>query len=223
MFVRETWRAAGVRHGFLDATESAPDRNWRQSLASLGVDAPVVTPKQVHGPRALRVTDDRPPGEADALITTRTGLAIGVVTADCVPILLREPGSETLGVVHAGWRGAASGVIEAAVRELVDASGASPASIEAAIGPAIGRCCYQVGPEVRTTFEQLVGDPACESFVPDGHRFRLDLRDAAYRLLVGAGVTNAEIVGPCTRCTATLHSYRRDGGAGRQLSFILGR
>jgi YfiH family protein len=170
------------------------------------------------------VTVDGPgrAGEADGVVTSAPGVLVGVVTADCVPVLLRAPETSVVAAVHAGWRGAAAGVVEAGVEELCGVAGAATRTIEAAIGPAIGPCCYQVGPDVRAAFERRLGNAAGSVFTPDaGDRLRLDLRQAVRRLLEHAGVPAPAVVGPCTCCTPALHSYRRDGArAGRQLSFI---
>lgn len=222
MRVHDAWRDAdGVRHGFLGRAESPPDRRWREALSSLGIDAPVVTPAQVHGTRVVRVTGPGSPGEADGVVTTERNLVLGVVTADCTPVLLRVPGTTAVGAVHAGWRGAAAGVVEAGVAALCETAGMTPYAVEAAIGPTIGPCCYQVGPEVREAFAERTGETTASAWTPDGERLRLDLREAVRRLLGAAGVVRVALVGPCTSCSPELHSYRRDGGAaGRQLSFI---
>lgn len=222
MLVHDPWRGPdGVVHGFLGRAESPPDRRWREALARLGVDAPVVTPVQVHGARVARVAGPASPGEADAVVTTERGLALGVVTADCTPVLLRVPGRAAVGAVHAGWRGAAAGVVEAGVAALCAAAGTTPHAVEAAIGPTIGPCCYQVGREVRDAFAARTGETTASAWAPDGERLRLDLREAVRRLLAAAGVVRVGLVGPCTGCSPELHSYRRDGAAaGRQLSFI---
>lgn len=220
MLRHDAWRSGdGVVHGFLERAESG-GRPWRSALAAIGVDAPVVTPRQVHGARVVRVDRPEPPGEADALVTSGRGLVVGVVTADCAPILLRAPGG-VVAAVHAGWRGAAAGVVEAGVHALAEASASPRDTIEAAIGPAIGPCCYQVGREVRAAFEARTGEVTAAAWVPDGERLRLDLRAAVRCLLVASGVSAVAIIGPCTSCSSGLHSYRRDGeAAGRQLSFI---
>jgi YfiH family protein len=217
----DAWRSSdGVVHGFLERAESGSG-SWRVALAAIGIDVPLVTPRQVHGARVVRVHRPELPGEADALVTSTRGLAVGVVTADCAPILLRAPGGVTVAAVHAGWRGAAAGVVEAGVRALSEASGSRPDAIEAVIGPAIGPCCYQVGREVRDAFEARTGEATAPAWAPDGERFRLDLRAAVRGLLVASGVSAVATVGPCTSCSTGLHSYRRDGAAaGRQLSFI---
>jgi YfiH family protein len=169
--------------------------------------------RQIHSARALPA---RPGlcGEGDALFTSRSGLALSVVTADCVPILLAGPGG--LGAVHAGWRGIADGVVAATLAELE-----GPLQEWTAwIGPAIGPCCYEVGDEVAERIVAASG-PEVATAGPSG-KPRLDLPDAVRRQLAGAGVGEVEIVRRCTRCDEeTLWSYRREGKrAGRNLAFI---
>jgi YfiH family protein len=143
------------------------------------------------------------------------------VTADCVPVLLVDRARRVAAAVHAGWRGAAAGVLEAAVAKLVGERRSAPGEIEAAIGPAVAGCCYEVGPEVLDAFRARTGDAidsACER--RDG-RLLVDLRSSVRLLLARVGVTASVVLGPCTACDSGYHSYRRDGGGtGRQLSFV---
>jgi YfiH family protein len=144
----------------------------------------------------------------------------GVVAADCVPVLLVEPDRRAAAAVHAGWRGAAAGVLEAAVERLV-AAGARRGALEAAIGPAIGGCCYVVGDEVRAAFAARTGETTVAAWSPHGDRWTVDLRTAVGLLLAAAGVVRVATLGPCTACGPGYYSYRRDGaGTGRQLSFV---
>jgi YfiH family protein len=211
-----------LRHGFLDAKECADGAPWDPKVAAAGIHLPVHTARQVHGtnvvdaPIAQRIGDARPPG--DAVATSARGLLVGVITADCVPILLLARDRGVVAAVHAGWRGAAAGIIGIALAHLRTAFAVGPAEVEALIGPAIGGCCYQVGPEVRAAF---AGNRTAPAWRTDGDRFRVDLRHASRLLLADAGVERVDVVGPCTMCDATWASYRRDGrSAGRQLSVI---
>jgi copper oxidase (laccase) domain-containing protein len=101
-------------------------------------------------------------------------------------------------------------------------SGAAPGDIEAAIGPAVGGCCYEVGPEVRDAFEVRSGRTTTVAFTASaGGKYHLDLRRAVALLLEAAGVGSTAVLGPCTACTPAYCSYRREGsGVGRQLSFV---
>ncbi len=203
-----------------------------QRLARLlaGPSAPgaICTARQVHGRRTVLVPSDGTPprggswcaGEGDCLVTTARGVAVGVWTADCVPVLLAS--SHAVAAVHAGWRGAATGVVPAALDRLGDA-GVGSDRISAALGPAIGACHYPVGAEVVDALS-ATGVPADVWRRED----RVDLRSLLAAQLVRYGVSPSRIhrVGGCTACDPELASYRRDGpGAGRQLAlaFLVGR
>jgi copper oxidase (laccase) domain-containing protein len=112
-------------------------------------------------------------------------------------------------------------VLEAALARLRHDFGADASEVEAVLGPAIGPCCYRVGPEVEAAFVARTGDTTAPAWRREEERHFLDLRLAVRLLLEAAGVRSVQAVGPCTACTPSLASYRRDGaGAGRQLSFI---
>ena len=153
-------------------------------------------------------------GDGDALWTDRAGLALSVITADCVPIVLAGPGG--IAAVHAGWRGLVNGVIPATLRELPGPL----AEWTAWIGPAIGACCYEVGEDVA---EQVVSASAPEVAIPGpAGKPHLDLPGAARRQLEKAGVGQVVVLPRCTRCDEEkLWSYRREGqAAGRDIGFI---
>lgn len=210
-----------LRHGFLDRDESAAaGGEWAEALRAVGLSLPIDTVRQVHGV-AVVTAGGGARVEADGIVTARRGVAVGVVTADCVPALLLARGAGVVAAVHAGWRGAAAGVLESALAHLRRDFGVEPADVEATLGPAIGPCCYQVGPEVRAAFVERSGDVSAPAWRPSGDRLLLDLRLAVQLVLGAAGVGVVRTVGPCTACTPALASYRRDGAAtGRQLSFI---
>lgn len=219
----------GLVHGFLSRAATARDpaaADWSRELEEHGIaSTPIAVPRQVHGTRVALVEadgGDRP--EADGLLTASRGLAVGIVTADCVPVLLVAPGPRIAAAVHSGWRGTLGGIAAAAVRETTARGACSPGALRAAIGPAIGSCCYQVGPELRSAFEDRFGadfvGPVFRAATP---RPYLDLRPLVRRQLEAAGIPPGaiDIVGPCTACTPAYASARRDGpAAGRQLSFI---
>lgn len=167
------------------------------------------TMNQVHGTRVHRVHELGSYPECDALVTRTTGLALWIKTADCLPVVLWSPG--VLGVAHAGWRGLSAGVLEAAAREM----GGDPPH-RAWIGPAIGPCCYEVGPEVAQYF------PLNRHPGPKG-KPHLDLPAEARRRLRALGVAAVQDASCCTRCHQhLLHSYRGAGSrAGRNLTRAL--
>ena len=178
-------------------------------------------PHQVHGVRVVTAARGGEGIEADGVVTDAAGLLVGIVTADCAPILLVAPRRRVAAAVHAGWRGASAGVVTTALGHLRSAFDVEPDEIEAALGPTIGPCCYEVGPEVRAAFTARSGDVTASAWSHRGDRDVLDLRGALETLIRSGGVKRVVHVGPCTRCSRDYCSYRRDGiDAGRQVSFI---
>jgi hypothetical protein len=184
----------------------------------------VVTMKQVHGDRIADVADAniKEIGEADGMVAERPGIFLGVLTADCAPILFAVPELQLAAVVHAGWRGTLAGIAPKMVRHLKEHYGVAPEKIEAALGPTIGPCCYEIGADVSTPLIEKWGDAAKNSLATRGARKSLDLRGLNRRQLEAAGVAPERIavLGPCTSCDKEFFSYRRDKETGRQLSFI---
>lgn len=204
----EPWDAIpGLRHGFLPGRAEPA--------------LPVLLPRQVHGTRVVTAHAGTERPEADGSVTATAGTTVGVVTADCAPVLMVAPARRVAAAVHAGWRGASAGIVERALAHLGAEFGVEPGEVEACVGPAIGPCCYEVGPEVRVAFEKRAGDVTSPAWSRRGGRDVLDLRRAVLALLESAGVRAARALGPCTRCSPDHCSYRRDGAAaGRQVSFI---
>jgi YfiH family protein len=163
--------------------------------------------------------EGKPPvGEADGLVTTAPAVVLAVFTADCAPVLLADPRARVVGAVHAGWRGLAAGVVEAGMAAMA-ALGADPAATVGLVGPAVGGCCYEVGPDVR----EAVGTryPAALATTRDG-RPALDPAAGAAQALERAGVAEVRVAGECTVDLADRHfSHRRDHGhTGRQAGLI---
>lgn len=169
--------------------------------------------------------------EGDGLITDRPGLLLGVLTADCCPVLLADPEKRVVAAVHAGWKGAIGAIAAKAVQDMSLRRGCRPSAMVALIGPTIGRCCFQVGPEVREAFlAEHDFAPGCfrEDFDPAGNRiddrWKLDMELFHRILLQRSGLKEGHIhsLSCCTRCRQDLfYSYRRDGNrTGRMLSVI---
>jgi len=188
--------------------------NRARMAASLGV-APerFLTCYQIHSPDVV-VADTpwsaqaRP--HADAIVTNRPGLAIGISTADCGPVLFADPQARIVGAAHAGWRGALAGVTDAAIAAM-ERLGAARARIVAAIGPMIRQPSYEVGPDLIDRF--IAADPANRRFfVPsdrDGH-FMFDLAGYVAGRLAAAGIGAVEDLGACTYADpGQFYSYRR--------------
>ncbi len=146
-------------------------------------------------------------GDGDALVTAEPGVWIGIRTADCAPVILADPVRRAVAVVHAGWRGAAKGIVLRALEQMRAEVGTGPADVFAAIGPAIGPCCFEVGDEVSRLFGR------------EG-RTNIDLADALRAQLEEAGVAAVTVAGECTRCAPDrYHSFRRDReAAGRMIT-----
>ncbi len=183
-----------------------------------GTRLPVSFLKQVHGDRVTPAAAGLC-GEADALVTTDRGpaVALSIATADCVPVAITRRGSSAL--VHAGWRGIVSRVVDRSLDALESDSGETPAPAIAWIGPAIGPCCYEVGEEVA---EQIEGASSSEVVDRKGRRPKVDLAAAVATQLERRGVAGVVAVSVCTRCNPQwLWSYRRDGAAaGRNLALL---
>ena len=178
----------------------------------LGRDRPQAQMRQVHGATVLAGRAGAC-GEGDALVTSIRGLALSVVTADCVPVLLAA--DDRVAAIHAGWRGFVGGVVAAALGGF-----AEPGGVVAWIGPAIGACCYEVGEEVAAP----VAARSSAAVRLSGRRGRphIDLPLAVEIELARLGVGEVRRLAVCTAChPETLESYRRDGAAaGRNRSFI---
>ncbi|WP_084319416.1 polyphenol oxidase family protein [Deferrisoma camini] len=168
--------------------------------------------RQVHGAAVVGPEHPDPLPEADAWAgRPPPGVLLGVRTADCVPVILCHPRTRTLAVVHAGWRGTAAGVVTSALEAL----GAPRQEVVAAVGPAIGGCCYEVGPEVVRALGP--GPWATRA----GRRWIVDLRGRVEAELVRAGVPPGRIerVGGCTGCGEGFFSHRARADTGRMLAF----
>jgi len=176
--------------------------------------------RQVHGNRAVELgSADFAPGvpEADAIIGRRPGDLCVVQTADCLPVLLCSADGQEVAAVHAGWRGLAAGVIEAAVSRFVCA----PAGILAWIGPAISQSAFEVGDEVRQQFGSLGAGPSALFVANQRGRWQANLAGLAEARMRAIGMRSIYSANVCTYGDAArCYSYRRDGQTGRHLSFI---
>lgn len=207
----------------------------RRRLARAVGGRPVVA-RQVHGAAIARVRAGDPPEaiarlEADGLCSDASGVTLGIFVADCIPALLADPRTGAFAAVHAGWRGTVAGVLPAAVGTLATEFGARPEDLRVALGPAIGPCCFEVGPEVVAAFLASIPDARERGVVlpsPRGApgKANVDLKAANRLLLERAGVAPEAIdAGPeCTHCDrARFFSFRRDGSATGQQMGVIGR
>jgi len=211
-----------VLSGFAAPHRFGTRRFLSASTRTIG-SAPVLSARQVHKDTIVAVPcDDRDAAQwqteaaaadADGLATDRADCWLGVTTADCVPLLLHDPAVGAVAAVHAGWRGALLGVASAAVQTMVDRFGASASRLEAALGPHIGPCCFEVG---RAVLEPLSRLPDGDRWVSrrSGDKGYFDLGGLVSWQLAAAGIAPGRVValGLCTRCEPSLFSsYRREG------------
>jgi len=231
----------GIRHGFftrrggvsegvyaslncggnsLGDTTARVAENRRRAMVEMGLNpADLCTIRQVHSPEVVTVTDlwNSPAPRADGMVTSLPGLTLGILTADCAPVLLADSQADIIGAAHAGWRGARAGVIEATVAAM-EVLGAQASRINAAIGPCIAQASYEVG----ETFQQLFvnTDAANVALFVDGSngRAHFDLTGFVRQRLISAGVSQISVLARDT-CTEVqdFFSYRRsckEGTAG---------
>lgn len=202
--------------------------NRIRAVAAILPHSPLATVHQVHSPKAVYVEqpwsqDERP--HADAMVTDRAGLLLGVLTADCAPVLFSDPEAGIIGAAHAGWRGAVGGVTDATI-EAMEQLGARRERIAAAVGPCIAQPSYEVDEAFRARFEDE--DSSNESFfVPGpGGKPHFDLAGYVLHRLKSAGVGRAEALGLDTYADPErFYSYRRsthlgEPSYGRQISMI---
>jgi YfiH family protein len=218
-FTRQGGVSTGIYGGLNTGTGSGDSwtavlENRARTARWLGVTADrLVTPHQVHGTDAVVVEEAWAPGmgpKADAVITRRPGLAVGVGSADCGPVLFADPQARVVAAAHAGWKGALSGILEATVAGM-ERLGAERGRIVAVLGPTISVRAYEVGPEFVARF--MATDPEYEQFFRasdrPGHSF-FDLPAFIVARLNSAGVEQAHSVGLCTYGDdARFFSYRR--------------
>ena len=172
----------------------------------------LATLKQIHSAECISACGRAGQlGRADGLLESTPGAVIAVKTADCIPILLADGRNRAAAAAHAGWRGTVAHVVARAIESMRREFGTEPADLHVAIGPGIGKCCYEVGPEVAAQFGET-------------GRTNIDLAQANRRQVMDCGVPpgRIDVAGMCTQCLAgDFHSYRRDREqAGRLYSFI---
>lgn len=193
------------------------EENRRRVAEAAGYPAAALqVTKHVHGTKVWRVGEPLPdPAEFDGLVTAEVGPVLGAFAADCMPILFADPVARVAGACHAGWRGTLDGVAQNVLTRMIEL-GAHPRDCRVAIGPSIGPCCFEVGPDVVAQFRAVFGDLA-GLVVPGPLKDHLDLRVVIVHVLHALGVPRAAIdaAPPCTKCNPErFFSYRRDGLAG---------
>jgi polyphenol oxidase len=200
-----------------------------KTIAQLYTFNNILFPHQVHGTVGLVITrkDNYITSkksftqDADWLITNIPTLGIGILTADCVPLLLHDPVAAVVGAVHAGWRGATEGVVISALTNMMNAFGTSPKNVQVYIGPHARTCCYQVDkPFYENVMQKQWGTTA---WLYNRESLFFDLHHCCIEQLYAVGITQSQIqsIRTCTVCNSTYCSYRRDKErAGRNISCI---
>ena len=230
-------RRGGVSQGVVEGlnvgwgAEDDPEavrENRRRAVEAVAPGARLVTLHQTHSPDALYVKEpfpDDPRPHADAMVTDRPGLLLGILTADCAPVLFADREAGVIGAAHAGWRGAFSGVVESTVAEM-ERRGAERSRIAAAVGPCIARRSYEVDEAFLRRFVEADGEN--ERFFGasrEGHHF-FDLEGFVVSRLAEAGLSRVEALGQDTYSQPDLFfSYRRathqaEPTYGRQISLV---
>jgi polyphenol oxidase len=233
-------RKGGGSHGVYASLNCGPGSrddadavtaNRRQVAAHLLVPADqLISPWQVHGATALYVTgpwakaEERP--RADALVSNTPGLAIGVLTADCAPVLFADAQARVVAAAHAGWKGALAGVVEATIATMEQA-GAKRSRISAVVGPCIGKAAYEVGSEFHTAFISEKREHG-RYFIPGNTgKYFFDLTGFVHDRLADAGIGTVLALNLCTYSEeSAFYSFRRathrsEADYGRQISAIV--
>ena len=179
----------------------------------------LATVQQIHSDKILIADRSGSAGEGDGLISNQPGITLSVRTADCLPILMADTRNRAVAAVHAGWRGTILEIVPQTIQAMADRFGTRPEDLVIAVGPGIGACCFEVGPEVAIQFAKLFPERTDLD-----QKTKVDLVETNLRLLGrnGGSVRQIATSGLCTFCRPDLfHSYRRDrDAAARMVSAI---
>ena len=224
------WDTLNLRPSCGDAPEHL-EENYRRFCGAVGTDVErVVLARQVHETTVRPCTAaDTGKGlwrerdyTADGLVTGEPELPLTVFSADCGVILLYDPVRRAIGAVHAGWRGTAAGIAAKAVAAMTDAFGCRPEDIRAAIGPCIGKCCFETDADVPAAMVSALGEKAQPAIEARGEKFHVDLKAINALWLREAGVAAIDISPDCTACDpARYWSHRRVGDRRGSLAGII--
>ncbi|GHG02399.1 peptidoglycan editing factor PgeF [Thalassotalea marina] len=203
----------------VDDEESQVLNNRRQLLKFLPSDTKIQWLDQVHGNEVAVINEhNEQVVTADALVTSTRNLALAVMTADCLPILLKSSSENEIAAIHGGWRPLRLNIIENTLNKMAS----QPSEIEAWLGPCIGATSFEVGEEVKLAFQDVDGELATFFRETDSNKFLADLPGIATYLLQRAGVKKIAISSPCTvENKLRYYSYRRDKVTGRMATIIV--
>ena len=235
-------RYGGVSNGVYESLNLGMNRgddedkvkeNYRRFLRSCGIDKEeFVCGEQVHGSNVMIVGREharKPYGytelfRADGYVTSESGIPLVIFIADCIPLLMADEKAGVIAAVHSGWRGTVQDIEKNAVDAMISL-GASYENIRACIGPAIGRCCFEVGGEVIEAVKQLLGDDPADLYdKKENGKFMLDLQGVLKRSLMNTGIweSNIDIISECTMCIHDKYwSHRYTGGVRGSLAAVI--
>ena len=225
------WDSLNLGVGRGDTMENVQE-NYRRFCAVLGMDdRRAVLSKQIHEDVVRHVTEedagkglyrDRDYSSVDGMVTNVPHLPLVVFSADCNVILLYEPVGRAIGACHAGWRGTALGIAKKTAQEMVQLFGCEARNIRAAIGPAIGQCCFETDEDVPTALREALGEEVAPYITWNGTKYHIDLKAVNALWLRKAGVERIDICDHCTACRPDLYwSHRKMGNArGAQIAMI---
>ncbi len=225
-----TTRRGGVSTGDFDSlnfgkyTEDDAgnvDENRKRLFSALGIENPImVFPRQVHGDSVACIKKEDIQGhnnvtieDTDAVITKLPHVILTTIHADCLVVYLMDPINKIIGLAHAGWRGTRENITAKTVNSMVEQLGADREEIIAVIGPGLGNCCFEVGPEVYEEFKVKTDDIDTYATRKTNGKYRIDLKGLNERQLKDAGVQKIQVTTYCTSCQPDLFfSHRRDLG-----------
>lgn len=206
------WNSLNLGHHVGDSPADVAE-NRRRFFRAVGIDPDaLVTAGQVHSDVVAVASAPGFHAGTDGLATLSPGLSLAVFCADCVPIWLLDPVTPAAAVVHAGWKGSLAGIAGRGAKAMAERLGSRPQDILAAIGPSIGPCCFEVGPEVWEPAKRLYGPGVLGASLPGG-KARLDLWEVNRLALLASGLAadHVWVSGLCTSCGEDLfHSHRRE-------------
>lgn len=235
----------GLRHGFFGRTGGVSSGDFaglnvstsvgddpeavaanRQTVTDAMAIGPIAILKQTHSTRVQTITGTIDPGtiDADAMVTAIPGMALGILTADCTPILFADPETRIIGAAHAGWRGAVEGIIGNTIAAMA-ALGATPSRIVAAYGPTIHGENYEVGDQFKADFLALHPTGEAHFHAPPGGNAHFDLPGFVAAQLTAVGIGTIEQVGACTyahpdRYFSHRYATHQRTRTGRQIAVI---
>ena len=222
-FTREFGVSKGIYTGLNCGTGSSDDPALVKTNRALVAEAIEVSPNallslhQVHSADVIEITEPEWSGErpkADAMVTKTKGIGLGILTADCAPVLFSDPDAKVIGAAHAGWKGAMSGITDSTIDAMVRL-GAKRENISAAIGPCISQASYEVGQEFFETFADENPDYTRFFINGTGGKMQFDLPSFVLHRLRESGIKTANWVGECTYAAPKkFYSYRRTTHAG---------